>query len=43
VLSATTPMPVTGPAALPGLFVGTSLAGTLAHRLYRTYRDRRRR
>ncbi|HTH72700.1 MAG TPA: hypothetical protein VL737_05050 [Candidatus Pristimantibacillus sp.] len=35
-------IPVTGPAGMPGLFVGTTLMGTIGHRLYSYYRRRRR-
>ncbi len=37
------PLPVTGPADAAGLFVGTSLAGAIGHRLYMAYRSRSRR
>lgn len=37
------PLPVTGPADAAGIFVGTSLAGTIGHRLYAIYQNRKRR
>lgn len=37
------PLPVTGPSGVAGLFIGTSLAGTIGHRLYTSYRNRKSR
>lgn len=41
--AAVTPLPVTGPEGAAGLFVGTSLAGAIGHRLYMIYRGRKNR
>ncbi len=35
------PLPETGPADTAALFIGTSLAGTVGHRLYAAYRERK--